>query len=350
MLDLKRTLDLVKGALFDSEATWRAYLPEAHDWRKTAFLLTGPLIVASIVLAYLIGLTGSEASAFGLRPTLASSLLNLMASAVTAAVVAFIYSTTAGSFGGKPDFALGLAATTLAFVPGYLGQALGWLPWIGFLLAIGLFIYSLVLLWRILPIYLEVPESKRAMHYVVSLIACIVVMFVLGAVVNRVLYGSVTGPSASQVLGSSTDGGVFGGITKQAELLAAAQEDRYSPPDDGELTDRQVREFIRVVERASELQEEKAERLKELAEKAEKNEEMSMRDFGQMMSSASDLTGLQTAEIEVVKSAGGNWAEHQWVRDSLRTAWIQKDINDAVKHNYKLYEKYEDELAEYVSN
>ncbi len=44
MFDLKRTLDLINGALFDSEPTWRAYLPEAGDWQKTAFLLTGPLI------------------------------------------------------------------------------------------------------------------------------------------------------------------------------------------------------------------------------------------------------------------------------------------------------------------
>jgi hypothetical protein len=265
-------------------------------------------------------------------------------------VVAFIYSAIAGSFGGKSDFALGLAATTLAFVPGYVGQALSWLPWIGFLVAIGLFIYSLVLLWRILPLYLEVPDAKRAVHYVVSLIACIVVMFILGAVVNRVLYGSIAGPSASQILGSSSEGGgVFGGITRQAELLAAAQDDRYSPPDDGELTEKQVREFIRVVERASELQEEKSARLKELAEKADNNEQMSMSDLGEMMSSASDLSGIQTAEIEVVKSAGGNWAEHQWVRDSLRTAWIQKDINAAVAHNFELYKEYEDELKVAIS-
>jgi hypothetical protein len=218
------------------------------------------------------------------------------------------------------------------------------------LLAIGLFIYSLVLLWRILPIYLEVPDSKRALHYVVSLVACIVMMFILGAVVNRVLYGSIAGPSASQVLGSSMDGGgAFGGMARQAELFAAAQEDRYTPPDDGELTKRQVEEFIRVLERTSEIQEEKAKRLKELAEKAEDKEQMSMRDLGQMMSSATELSGIQTVEIEVVKSAGGNWAEHQWVRDSLRTAWLQKDINDTVAHNYELFEEYEDELEPYIS-
>jgi hypothetical protein len=58
---------------------------------------------------------------------------------------------------------------------------------------------------------------------------------------------------------------------------------------------------------------------------------------------------LSTAEIEIVKSAGGNWAEHQWVRQTLRTAWLQKDINDAVAHNYALYQEYEEELRDYIA-
>ena len=62
-----------------------------------------------------------------------------------------------------------------------------------------------------------------------------------------------------------------------------------------------------------------------------------------------EAAGLQTSEIEVVKSAGGNWAEHQWVRESLRTAWIQKDINDTVAHNYELYLEFEDQLSAFIS-
>jgi hypothetical protein len=41
-----------------------------------------------------------------------------------------------------------------------------------------------------------------------------------------------------------------------------------------------------------------------------------------MMSGMTEVAGLQTTEIEVVMSTGGNWAEYQWVRESLRTAWI----------------------------
>ena len=59
---------------------------------------------------------------------------------------------------------------------------------------------------------------------------------------------------------------------------------------------------------------------------------------------------MRTSEMEVVKSAGGNWAEHMWVQESLRTAWIQKDINDTVSHNYELYQEFEEELAPYIAN
>ncbi len=354
MIDLNRTMQLVKGALFDREPTWRNYLPEAADWKKTACLLTVPLILASTVLAYLIGLTSSDASFCGqFRPTLTSSALNLVIGAIAAAVVAYIFSYFAGVFGGKHNFALGLAATSLAFVPGYVGSALSWLPWIGTLLSLGLGIWGLILLWRIIPIYLEVPDGKRATHYIVSLVTCIVLSLLLATVVGGSLYGSGAGSAFDGVSGgdssSSGPGGMFGGIARQAELIAAVEEDRYDPPRDGELTDSQVQEFIRVMQRTSEAMTDKAERLQEIAEKADKNEQVSLSDVGDMMSDMTEIAGVNTAEIEVVKSGNGNWAEHQWVKESLRTAWLQKDINETVAHNYALYQKYEEQLAEHIT-
>lgn len=354
MFDPKRTLDLIKGALFDADTTWRAYLPEAGDWKKTAFLLTGPLIILSTIIAYLIGLTSSDASMFGqFRPTITTSLFSIVTGAIAIVVLTFIFSALAGVFGGKNNFALGLAALSLAFVPGYVGQALAWLPWIGGLLALGLGIYGLVLLWRIIPLYLEVPQSKRVVHYVVSLIASIVVMVIIGQVINPMIYGrDAASPFGSMSRTEATgarSGGVFGGALRQAELIAAAEEDRYSPPSDGGLTERQVQEFIRVMDRAAELVAEKEERMRALAEKADNDEQISLSEMSEMMGTVQDLAGLQGGQIEVVKSAGGNWAEHQWVRESLRTAWLQKDINDTVAHNYEMFQKYEGQLTDYIT-
>jgi len=350
MIDLKRTLQLIQGSLFDSEATWRGYLPDASDWQKTAMLLTVPLVVLSAVIAYLLALTNSG-SLFGgmFRPTIVTTLGRIVLGLVAAGVVAFVFSALAGVFGGKRSFALGLAATSLAFVPGYVGQALTWLPWIGGLLAFGLFIYALVLLWRIIPIYLEVPDGKRAAHYIVSLIACLVTMFIIGQLASGILYPGIddfTGVRSTDR--GSTSSGMFGGIMRQAELMEAAEEDRYAPPDDGELTESQVENFIDVMQKTRAIMLEKEQRLRELAKNADKDEDISFSDMSELMSVSTQIAGMNTTEIDVVNTGDGNWAEHQWVRESLRTAWIQKDINDAVKHNYSLYQKYEDQLADHI--
>ena len=355
MIDLNRTVKLISGGMFDAEKTWRDYLPEADNWQKTAILLTGPLIILAAVAAYLFGFLGSDISMFGrFRPTIMSTIMTMITSAIAAAVVAFVFSALAGAFGGKNSFALGLAATTFAFIPGYLGQAAMWLPWIGGLLGFGLFIYGMVLLWKIIPIYLEVPDGKRVGHYILSLVATIAAMLILSMTVGRYIFPSMGEPSFDRISDrasgdSSSNTGMFSGFARQAELMAAAEDDRYDPPSNGRLKKDQVREFIRVMQRTDELMQQKAARLQELAEKAENDEQVSFKDLGSMMSGVTEAAGLQTSEIEVVKSSGGNWAEHQWVRESLRTAWIQKDINATVAHNFELYEEFEEELADYVA-
>ena len=353
MIDLNRTLGLIKGALFDPEATWQSYLPESDDWKKTAALLTGPLILLTAILGYIVGLVSSGASMFGFRPTIMSTIAGIITGAIAAGVIAFIVSSLAGVFGGKSSFARGLAAISLAFVPGYLGQVLGWLPWIGGLVALGLFIYALVLLWRIIPMYLDVPDGRRAGHYISTILLTIIVMMVLSFLLRPLLGPASTRFEGMPEIGStdsgSGSGGMFSNVMRQAEIMAAAEEDRYDAPSDGELDEDQVEEFIRVMQRAEEIMNERGERMRELAERAEQEENMSMSDMTEMMAGATQVMGFNTIEMEVVKSSGGNWAEHQWVKESLRTAYVQRDINEAVEHNYELYEEYEDELDSFVN-
>ncbi|RZV38659.1 MAG: hypothetical protein EX272_02035 [Chromatiales bacterium] len=355
MIDLNRTLSLVKGGIFDPETTWRDYLPEAESWQKTAFLLTGPLILFAAAAAYLLGFLGSEVSMFGrFRPTIVSTLMTVVSSAIVAVAVAWVVSALAGAFGGKSGFGLGLAATTFAFIPGYVGQAIVWLPWIGGLLSFGLFIYALVLLWKVIPVFLSVPDGKRVGHYILSLVASIAAILIFSMTIGRFIGPTITAPSLSDMSsasdpGSESGGGLYSSLARQAELMAAAEEDRYDPPSNGRLSKDQVREFIRVMNRSEELQQQKMKKLEELAEKAERNEDVSFRDIGAMMGGMSEAAGLQTSEIEVVKSAGGNWAEHQWVRESLRTALVQKDVNDTIAHNYALYQEFEEALDPYLA-
>jgi hypothetical protein len=57
------------------------------------------------------------------------------------------------------------------------------------------------------------------------------------------------------------------------------------------------------------------------------------------------VMSLNTVEMEVVKTGGGNWAEYQWVRDQLRAARLQRgEGSDALAHNYELYGEFEERL------
>ena len=171
MFDFKRTFALIKGAIFDPEPTWDSYLPDAEDWKKTAVLLTGPLILGSGVLAFVLDRMFPNRMAFIPDTSLLDMLKGIVIGAVAAVVVAFIFALLAGLFKGKNSFPRALAATTLAFVPSYFGNALVHIPWIGWLLMLALGIYGLVLLWRILPKYLEVPGTSRVGHYILSLVS-----------------------------------------------------------------------------------------------------------------------------------------------------------------------------------
>ena len=346
MFDFKRTFVLIKGAIFDPEPTWDSYLPDAGDWKKTAALLTAPLIVGSGVLAFVLDRIFPNRMSFIPDTSLLGMVKGIVIAAVAAVIVAFIFALLAGLFKGKNNFPRALAATSLAFVPGYFGNALVHLPRIGWLLMLALGIYGLVLLWRILPKYLEVPSSSRVGHYVLSLAACIAVSLILGAVFGAGMTGSrATGFDMGQGDDSDASSGpaIFGGLERQGRIMEAADKDSYDPPSDGELSRSQVEEFIAVMTKTRDYRTAQAERLEELSKKADKNEVASM---AEAMSGLAGVANITNAEMEVVKTGGGNWAEHQWVKEQLYVARIQKDINETVKHNYELYKEFEDELNE----
>ncbi len=367
MFDLNKTIALVKGALTDPDKTWSDYLPEAGDWQKTAVLLTGPLIVGSYVLWFVLSLV-FPTSMMGItfRPGFGTFLTMLVSAVIGVAIVSFIFAFMAGVFKGKNDFAKGLAAITLASVPGYLGNALSPLPAIGWLVSLGLGIYSLVLLWRILPSYLEVPGDKRVIHFIssliLSLVAATVIFMALGVggagMQLRDVDGSTTdlGTILSEQMNDSRrserddndrggSSGMFSGVERSARIMEDAENDVWDPPRDGRLKEGQVELFIRNMEKTRELRESEARRMEEIAEEVEAKGEPSLSDIGNIFST---MTGggmsLAAAEMEVVKTGGGNWAEHQWVKESLRTAWVQKSGSDAIEHNYSLYQQNEEKL------
>lgn len=344
MFDYKRSIDLLKGALLNPDATWNAYLPEAGDWKKTATLITGPAILISGFGAYLVG--SIFPSLLLGAPGFGQMLVGLIVAAIAIAIIAVIVALVAGQLQGRNSFAHGLAATTLAFVPAYFGRILGPLPWVGWLLMLLLSLYSLVLLRRVLPTYLEVPEATRTKHYVISLIAAVVAFCVMGAMFsggalrsNRGLLGMAH--TESQV--AETTSGLLSGVERGGRIVEQAEADRYTPPADGKLTGKQVERFVSVLEKTERYRADQEGRLKKLADKAEQRP---LSAIGDLVSGVSGVVSLGTAEMEVVKTGDGNWAEHQWIKEQLQVARLQQDTNDTIRHNYELYQRHADKLDE----
>jgi hypothetical protein len=337
--NFNETRKWVTGVVKDPHATAGAFRESEPGWQHTLMVLTLPLYVGAAVAGFLLSWIFGTSFMFG---AMANAplwfLVSLVWSIAYVFVAALIFDVFAGVFEGRRNFDASFAALSLAMVPAVLGGILSPLPWLGWLIGLVAGIYSLVLLYQFIPVFMTVPDAKRVVHFVVSLIAAIVVNMVVAGIL-----GAMFGPDIEDYLNGSTvpesGGGLFGDFERQASVAEQASRDTYQPPSDGRLTETQVRAYARTLERTAELRE----RLGRQIESMEEEDP----SIGDIFSGVKDATRIATAEMEVVKTAGGNWAEHQWVKNQLETARIQKDGSPAIEHNYELFLEYQDRIERY---
>lgn len=349
--DFKKTLDLVKGGLLTPAETWNSYLGENPNWQQTLVVLTAPLILANIVLGLLLSRMMGTVSPFALAGNwFAALVLGLVMACAAFAVAVFVFNFLAGVFGGKPDFSRAFAAMSLAAIPAWIAGIVGAaVPWLGPLISLAGAIVTLVFLYKILPLALGVPDSKRVLHFVVSLVLILVIDIVIATVLG---IGRAGTSGSSYDLGDRGTGrdagsmpGLFGEVGRQAELMAEAGEDQYEPPGDGMVSREQARWVAGVVDKSRLAYEEEMARLQKLAEEVDDKESPSPGDMVKMYQGMGSVMSLNTVEMEVVKSGGGNWAEYLWVKEQLRNAQLQRgEGSDTLAHNYELYQELEDTL------
>ncbi len=344
MFDINKTLKLIKGGLLDSNRTWQSYLAEDQDWKDTFTELTGPMILVSIILSAILSWLFSSFSVFGLQSGMGFTLLRLVSTVIGILLASFIFSYFAGVFKGKYNFNKGLAALSLAAIPAFLGGILNTIPYIGWLIGLALGILSLVFLYKIIPPYLEVPNNKRILHFIVSLIATFIIVFIINMILGIGTYRSATFDSNRVGSSTSRSSSILGGLGRQTDLIEQADNDNYSAPSNGKITENQMAKLIGYLKKAKDYRVSQEEKLNNLDAQIKNKKDFGLSDIGKLTSVFNSVMSTVNAEMEVVKTSGGNWAEYQWIKERLRIATIQKDINDAVKHNYALYQKYADQL------
>lgn len=217
MVDLKRTAELILGGLTDPRATWERYLGDCPGWQQTMLTLTAPLVLASVLVGWFLSLLFGTLFYWGMgRATVVSLLLGLITALLAIALFGFLLSFIAGRMGGKADFDRGVAAVSLAAIPSYAGFALAGLPWVGWLLSLAGAITSLVFLYRIVPLSHAVPENRRVLHFVLTIVAAIVANLVIATLLGGARMGAGMDPGMSA---PGAGGGIGARLQEQAELV-----------------------------------------------------------------------------------------------------------------------------------
>lgn len=340
-IDLNATQTWVLGVVKDPHATARAFRDGEPGWQHTLMTITLPVYVGAAVVGFVLSWIFGRPFMFG--AVAAAPLLFLVSLAWSIAyvfVAALIFDVFAGVFGGRRDYDAAFAALSLAMVPAALGGILSPLPWLGWLIGLAAGIYALVLLYQFIPVFMTVPDSRRVAHFVVSLIVAIVINMVVATIL-----GALYGPDLDDYLddaaipASEAGGGLFGDFERQANFAEEASQDTYDPPADGRLTEDQVQMYARTMQRTAELRERLGKQLESMEDEGA--------SIGDIFSGVTDAVRIGTAEMEVVKTGGGNWAEHEWVKTQIEIARVQQDSTPAVEHNYELFLEYRDQIEEY---
>lgn len=344
MFDIARTIALIRGGLFDPPATWEAYYAQNRSWQETAMILTIPMIVITMVFAGILSLLFSGFYAFPRYGSFGQWLSTFIWLLVGFTLTACIFTFLAGVFKGRANMNRGVAALSLAAIPSYTGIVLGTLPMLGWLISLGLGILGLVFFYRIIPRYLEVPNDKRAVHFIASLVATSVAAVLLGMIFGLGVMNNDFQTDSGIGSAGGRSGGFLGDLARQGEIYESAMKDVYEPPGNGRLTDDQVREYLLVMESVRSIREKHAARLEKMAKEMEGKDEPDLSDISKVYAGMSSVMGASNAPMDVVRSRRGNWAEHVWVEDQLRVARYQPELSDVARDNAEIYQKYSEQL------
>lgn len=223
--EFTKTLALIKGCLLEHENTWKDYLEDCPGWQQTALVLTGPLFIANALLSLIFSRLAGGFSAYGYQSSWFMALItNLVMGAIGFAILVLVFNFLAGVFKGTPNFSRAFAAVSLAVVPAWVaGAVAGLIPYLGLLVALAGGIVSLVFLYRIIPLALGVPDEKRTVHFVVSLVAVIAFNMIIGLTLGLGNAGnrsrSVEYSSDEKAVGRSASSGMIGEATRQAAII-----------------------------------------------------------------------------------------------------------------------------------
>jgi ribosomal protein S17E len=133
------------------------------------------------------------------------------------------------------------------------------------------------------------------------------------------------------------------------DLMKEVANDKYTPPEDGRLTEAQVQMYLKTRDHARQIAQVAKEELKKHAATADKKEKSiaGMMEGFRAMGSAADFV---TADIRAAKDLGYNSQEYLWVKSQVlvaSTSVMAEKFNETITANFdKAYTEAKKAYAE----
>ena len=218
-------VDRVKNILLTPKTEWEVIEKENATTPDLLKNYAAPLIVVG-ALASFIGLVFIGVGGFGFSfkmgivDGLIQTVLRIVLGLVAVVVVGYIIDALAPTFGAQKNLMQAMKTAVYSFTAAWVAGFLGIIPALGI---IGLLIslYGFYVLYLGLPVMMKCPPDKAVPYTVVTIVAAIVVMAIIGIAVSAFTPARVPG-------GSFTIGDRSGGSVTIEPGSAAAKLDNFS--------------------------------------------------------------------------------------------------------------------------
>ncbi len=182
----------IKGILLSPRAEWPVIAAEPDSVaglyrRYILWIAALPAIAGFLKLSVLgIGVPFVGTVRIGISTGLFNMALQYAVSLGVVYLIALLINALAPTYGGRQDMTQALKTSAYAFTASWVAGVFVLVPWIGGVLGIAGVIYAIYLLAIGLPHTMQCPDDKKLGYTVVTVLAAIVVSFLLSAIVGRI--------------------------------------------------------------------------------------------------------------------------------------------------------------------
>lgn len=222
----------VQNILMTPKTEWPviAAEPETTAGLYTRYILIvsalGP--IAMFLKSTLIGTTVPFVGTFrmGMGAGLSMAVLSYVLGLLGIFLFALVINALAPTFGGQKDSVQALKAAAYGATGAWVGGIAQIVPWIGWIIALALAVYSIYLLYLGLPHTMKSPIEKAAGYTAVSIIVAILIYWVIMAIVGQVairgMFGTSGLPAITSSSGSFEKGSTGAALEDWAKNMEAA--------------------------------------------------------------------------------------------------------------------------------